>query len=431
MDGLLTAVKTVKRDTESPLGDASDSQRLHDASPGSPLDLDSRNISTAQIINVLKSNPNRDQLSLVLAALDPFNNSTQAKDLDIRIPSPTTAQMLQILVTTTIPDHWSSLDAKPKERRPKNARSRAALLRCLSSVAGLGSLVAQLRSLIAVARAPAKEGKSSGPQLVIRDLLIVLAALLEPHDFLLRLFSDLLAIYDNNTRRQVAWRELVSLIAGGRLLSTAAEALTLIDEQQASLSFSWLGDGSQYALWLGGNICRMVSDLKPDQESDWGSVAFLMGRALSLGYAGMSCVLIHMWFSKANLLADQLVREIYSGLLIEKTLPKQFGLLLDHLRQTEQIATVEAIFRDVQKKYLSENMSGTFDHPNTSDDVVKGVSTLCSLIIDDRPFLRSQIMNWLSKSQGGSIQTLGLRRALLASYTKCEGKVYIFHGGRV
>lgn len=279
MEGLLTEIKTAQYDSDSFIAPAAESQRVE--APTNDLDVD--NLSSRHIIDLLKSNPDREQLSAILAFIDPFSKSTAKKDFDLRLASPITAQILHLLVSTTIPTHWALWNTK--ESKGKDAKSRAALLRCLSSVAGLGSLVAQLRTLISATRASAQQAQGSSSQLGIRDILAVLAALLEPTDFLTRLSSDISKIYDNNTRQQVAWRELVSLVAAGKILSTAAEAITVLGESPVS-SISWVGDGSQYASWIGRNVCHMAVKLNPDDESDWSSLALLTGRALSLGYTG-------------------------------------------------------------------------------------------------------------------------------------------------
>ncbi|CEO60321.1 hypothetical protein PMG11_04953 [Penicillium brasilianum] len=394
MEGLLTAVKTINRDSESPLV-AVETQSRNDSSIKPVVDL-SQDISLEQLVQTLKSHPGNDELAAALATLDPFSKSRKIQDLDIRIPSPTTAQILQILVTTTIPDHWSFLNGK--ESKAKDAKCRAALLRCLSSIAGLGSLVAQLRTLIANSRAAAQKAEGSSSHLMILDLLSVLAALLEPKDFLSRIYTDISSIYENRTRQQVAWREFVSLVAAGKILSTAAEALTVANTSARVSSVSWIGDGPRYASWLGGNITNLASKISAGDESHWTSLAFLTGRALSLGYS------------------DQLVREIYSGLLFEQPSHANFGSLVDHLRQPEQIVVLESIFRDVQKKYFSDDLSENFKQSDASNSFISGVAALCQVIIANRPFLKDQILGWLSKSQGGSIQTIGLRRALLAAY---------------
>ncbi|KAF3389275.1 DNA replication checkpoint protein tel2 [Penicillium rolfsii] len=393
MDSLLTAVKTINRESQYPLV-AVETQTRNDASIESAVDL-SQDISSQQVVQILKSHLSNDELAVALAALDPFNKSREINDLDIRIPGPTTAQILQILVSTTIPNHWASLNGK--DSTAKDARCRAALLRCLSSIAGIGSLVAQLRTLIASSRAAAHKADGQNNHVMIRDLLSVLAVLLEPKDFLHRIYNDIVSLQGNRNRQQVAWKEFVSLVAAGKILSMAAEALTIANASELISSVCWIGDGPRYATWLGGNIAYLASKIK-DDVNDWASIALLTGRALSLGYA------------------DQLVREIVSGLLFEQLSPAQFGLLVDHLRQPEQVALLEAIFRDLQKKYFSDDLSAPFKQSDPFNNTIAGVAALCKVIIGDRPFLKDQIMSWLSKSQGGSIQTIGLRRALLAIY---------------
>jgi telomere length regulation protein len=290
MDDLLTAVKTVRRDPEFSLTPVTTVQS-EDVSSKHNFDLD--NLSARHIIDLLKSNPDHDQVFAALTALDPFSKSKATKDFDLRIASPVTAQILQVLVSTTIPHHWRLLDAK--DSKGKDAKARAALLRCLSNITGLGALVAQVRHLINIARASAQEAQGSSTPLVIKDLLAVLAALLEPKEFLLRLSTDISAVSGNKVRQQITWRELVSLVAASKILSTAAEALTVVHESSSLSSISWVGTGSQYASWLGRNISHMTLKLAPDNESDWASVALLTGRALSLGYTGKLGMMISMW----------------------------------------------------------------------------------------------------------------------------------------
>lgn len=282
MDGLLTAVKTINRGAEPPLV-AVETQSRNDAVIKPAVDL-GQDISSQHLIQILKSHPSTEELAAALAALDPFNNSRKIQELDIRIPGPTTAQILQTLVSTTIPDHWTALDGN--NRKAKVAKCRAALLRCLSSIAGLGSIVAQLRTLIASSRAAAHKAEGSNNHRMTRDLLSVLAALLEPKDLLTRIYTDISSLYENQTRQQVAWREFVSLIAAGKILSTAAEALAVANASEPMSSVSWIGDGPRYAVWLGENIAHLASKIKINDENGWTSLALLTGRALSLGYAG-------------------------------------------------------------------------------------------------------------------------------------------------
>lgn len=290
MEGLLTEVKTVKRDLDSSITPAAD---VPEVSTKHDLDLD--HLSSRHIIDLLKSNPDREQLSAILAFIDPFSKTQASRDFDLRLASPITAQILQLLVSTTIPTHWGLLDSK--QSKGKDLKSRAALLRCLSSVAGIGSLLAQLRTLIGTARASAHQAQGSSSQLAIQEVLAVLAALTEPKDFILRLYSDISKIYDK-TRQQVAWRELVSLVAAGKILSTAAEALTVLDATSVSSSH-WIATGPQYAVWIGRNVAHMAVKLNQEDKSGWSSLALLTGRSLSLGYTGEYNLLCD-YRSKAN-----------------------------------------------------------------------------------------------------------------------------------
>lgn len=116
------------------------------------------------------------------------------------------------------------------------------------------------------------------------------------------------------------------------------------------------------------------------------------------------------------------MREVYTGLLVDKAHSTQYTSLFDNLRPTEQVAFLEASFRDIEKKYFSTELSGSVAQPSTSP-VVCAVAGLCSNLVGSRPQLQGQLIDWLSKGQGGSIQTSGLRRALLAGFGDNEGRI--------
>ncbi|KAL3446884.1 telomere length regulation protein-domain-containing protein [Aspergillus insuetus] len=397
MDGLITEIKTVTRNGDDILRAREDkSPNLGSETRDHALSNVSRTgpASSADILSILRSNPGQDELSRALFILDPFRKGGVALDFDIRVPSPKTAQILNALVTITVPDHWDPLNTASKGPSTGYTKLRAALLRCLSSVPGISCLVTQLRSLIAQARSSSQQADASGSGIRIRNILEVTSALLEPQDFVLRLRADIDTVNKNDMQKQVAWKELLSLIAASRVLSTAAEALSLASESDASGKLSWLGNGSQYASWLGANICHMASKLAAtSQEEQWKALAALTGRALSLGYT------------------DQLVRELYLGLLVNQPLMEQYAALFDRIRWTEQLAVLEAVFRDIEKKHL---LTGS-TNGNTASDPVDSIAALCSILLSKRSNLESQLIDWLSKGQGGSIQTPALRRAIIVN----------------
>ncbi|GAB1213537.1 hypothetical protein ATERTT37_002687 [Aspergillus terreus] len=403
MDSLLTEIKTVSNDQQSssitPVSEAPHRDGLEKSQLGSAGDPTSLN----DILALLRSKPDIDQLAQLLVSIDPSNKDRPATHFDLRVASPATAQILNALVSVTVPDHWELLVTKTQGSRTGTAKVRASLLRCLSSVAGVSCLLAQIRSLVALSRASSEKAKTSGSHIQLRNTLSVVSALLEPKDFCLRLYTNIEALYANATQKQIAWKEFLSLIAASRVLSSAAEALSLLEESEQS-TISWIGDGYRYASWLGANVCHMASKLEHGNAEAWKALASLMGRALSLGYT------------------DQLVREVYTGLLVDKAHSTQYTSLFDNLRPTEQVAFLEASFRDIEKKYFSTELSGSVAQPSTSP-VVCAVAGLCSNLVGSRPQLQGQLIDWLSKGQGGSIQTSGLRRALLAGFGDNEGRI--------
>ncbi|THC92106.1 hypothetical protein EYZ11_008432 [Aspergillus tanneri] len=386
MDGLLAEIKTVKHDRKGVLLSSAPEEPLvanSEGETGPKADLNEDQPSADYILTVLRSKPDGTELSRVLAILDPFNKRTSSPKFDVRIPGPTTAQILKALVSITIPDHWNSIDSGSWRSDSSNTKARAALLRCLSSVAGISCLITQLRSLIASSRS----SKDSGNQRHIRDLLAVISALLEPRDFALRLHTNIEALYSNSTQKQIVWRELLSLIAASRVLSTAAEALTLLGDISGVNAISWVGEGPRYASWIGINICHMASKISPDNQEHWKAVASLTGRALSLGYT------------------DKVVGQVYSGLLIQQDFHTQYTSLFDNLRPTEQLKVIEAVFCDVEKKHFSIDLSRE-ERGHGSDQVVKGVAALCSIILPNTQVILLAA-GYLQRLDPGAVKSIG------------------------
>lgn len=123
-----------------------------------------------------------------------------------------------------------------------------------------------------------------------------------------------------------------------------------------------------------------------------------------------------------NNMPDRLVREIYSNLLIDQQLAKQYSALFDHLRWTEQLSMLEAIFRDIEKQYFP---AGNFSGDKMDlDQSIDSIAALCSDLISKRANLESQLVEWLSKGHGGSIQTIALKRAIIVNLAHDRGNVY-------
>src|SRR5215471_9467226 len=151
MDDILTAVKTIDNRQESDISISRDGN-LSPSENETPCGaaIEKRDISSPEsILGILKSSPGHSQVVEVLNFLDPSRTSENA--FNITVPSPMAAQILHVLISTTIPDHWSSLgledDESPSDRGLKS-KPKAVLLRCLSSVAGIGAVMIHIRTLL-------------------------------------------------------------------------------------------------------------------------------------------------------------------------------------------------------------------------------------------------------------------------------------------
>lgn len=289
MESLLKIAK------ENPSQEARDDQ-LKEVSPSKislveeiPETSESNITTPEDALAILKSSPTRIAVNKALNFFDPAKASEGV--FDITLPGPLSAQILHALVGTTIPDQWDAVSVEKQSNNApngSNGRPKGVLLRCLSSASGIGALVAQLRTLIASRKSTRGDGARSSPQILIHDILHILSLLLKPEDLLLRIYSDVAKKIDKPTQKQLLWQELTSLLAAGKVLSTAAEALSITTSTTTSLSKVWLGDGKAYASWLGRCIGHMVSKLQADDSQGWKYLATFAGRSLNIGYPGRS-----------------------------------------------------------------------------------------------------------------------------------------------
>lgn len=291
MEDMLRVVGSVNKSEELPF--IRDSNHIISTAQNDIHTAESRQIAVftpENALETLKSQPRTSEVVVVLNYLDPTVPAEE--HFSIIAPGSTAAQILHVLVSITIPDHWKNLTAEDELEASSKGKgigtkhkTRAALLRCLSSVPGIGIILAQLRKLLAGLSSPVEDGKSPGSHAVIKDLLTVMSSLLKPQYLLLHIHSGISKYAVNNVQKQVIWKELTSYLAAGKVLSTAAEAFKSIDEL-ASSKLSWISEGSAYASWLGGQITTMAMNLERGDTDAWSCLSSFTGRSLSLGYIG-------------------------------------------------------------------------------------------------------------------------------------------------
>ena len=247
-----------------------DKSYLNDSSPKTLAD-------DAQLI--LNNQPDREDLVAVLQYLQ---YGIEGKhDFNIRLPGPKASQILNVLVTVTIPDQW--LHLRGRSLAKSEAQLKKLLIAPLASVAGIGALLMQIRRL----------SSTTHPEVdpVLEDAISILAAILERQSILGRFMSDSKQFFTNETAGRVFWQEVTSLLAGSKILTTMAQAFAQVKPLSDRIpEFQWLGDGSEYSKWLSKNISAAAIDLKPGLDivdESLNKLGQVFKRGLSLGYRGL------------------------------------------------------------------------------------------------------------------------------------------------
>ena len=88
--------------------------------------------------------------------------------------------------------------------------------------------------------------------------------------------------------RDQQWKEFLSLVATGKVLSVGAQANHVLSTASDKIvAPTWTGDGREYARWLGRGIivlCKKSEQAENDEA--WISVGQLCSKSFSIGYTG-------------------------------------------------------------------------------------------------------------------------------------------------
>ena len=246
--------------------------------------LENSTLSTPEdALEALKSKPNFTLLNHVLRWLDPAKVKTN--DFNIKIPGPKATQIIYVLVADTVLDYWGVLN----EENSPSLKQKSLLLRCLRSVSGIGAILARLRVFLDLEEDPQKGQafSANGKAKVVRDLLSVLEDILKGSGFVSCIRIDIDSLILGTLQRTLLWKDFITTIASGRLLSLAAEADQVIRKSSLIVrDGSWLGDGIQYSSWLGANVAYILLHSEIERPEDWKALAQLVNRALTIGYIG-------------------------------------------------------------------------------------------------------------------------------------------------
>lgn len=223
-----------------------------------------------QALEILKAQPGREDLEAVLSYLKDGVESKHA--FNIHLPGPQTSQLVNTLVTVTIPDQWHNL--RPAKLTMEEKQIKNYLLSCLRSVAGLGALVLQIRNLMTF---------SNQNTVLLEDTISVLTSLLQGHNTLERFIKDGFILFPKDMQRRVFWQEVIALLAGSKILSICAQAFTeQLDSSVDKESKSWLCERVSYVKWLANNSATASTSLGSHEPERWTMLAQFIKRGLSL-----------------------------------------------------------------------------------------------------------------------------------------------------
>ncbi|KAK3112623.1 telomere binding protein [Teratosphaeriaceae sp. CCFEE 6253] len=277
----LTAVKTTKPEGRQALRTLSQTAKA--TSDGAvvlaPPDANTEVAKTPEdALRILRSQPDTETLLATLRQISSYNGFD---GFYLPAPGPLQAQIVQAVLHETIPTFWTALG--PPEQ--------SALLNCLRSATGFNALLARLRTFSA-STGGKRPNDGAANSMQIRCLLDVASGLFTGVSFIRDLLIDLHRADSDSVKQSLTARELVSILASGRIIATVAQAEDAARQADNSLplSTSWLANGMHYAEWLGRNIaavlCSEFSSAKeslPDLRSQGGQ---LLIKALNLGYPG-------------------------------------------------------------------------------------------------------------------------------------------------
>ncbi|KIW92026.1 uncharacterized protein Z519_07008 [Cladophialophora bantiana CBS 173.52] len=352
-------------------------------------------------LEILRNQPNSEELAAVLQYLQ--YGIEGRHDFNIHVPSPKASQIINVLVTVTVPDHWFHL--QPATLSSADAQLKAILVSSLTSVAGIGALLMQIRRLSSIG---AGQDKS-----LLQDTSFVLSSVLGGNMIISKFLSHASKTVPTDTQRRVFWQEATALLAGSKILTTMSQVFaTHWDLNGFGENGKWLGDGSEYSRWLARNISNAATSLTALPHSSSQQISLLcqvLKRGLNLGYR------------------DTLISELYTSLLLEKAaLWTSMHILIKGLPVYDQRVVFDTILRDLARRFLQSgaDIVAPKELLVTITPAVGGVAAMINGLVQNNPILEAYIIHWLT-STNGECAGLGLnaRRAVIATLATSQDKL--------
>ncbi|KAI4631649.1 uncharacterized protein J4E87_002355 [Alternaria ethzedia] len=389
MADFLTAVSTRKVKKEEPLIQEVKSLSIQE-------DVVSIN-STESALEALKSQPSRNTVNAVLSYLT-------TEGFSLILPEPLNASIAHQLINDTIPNYWRTI---------KDADEVSKLEKILRNPTCLGHLNTRLRSLVADSHQKKAPGEARNTAEHIADALQVLSLVLSRDETSHLVLQDVLAFGKTPIQRKLIWREYITQVASGRLLSMAAEAEDVLKKSdEAHQDANWVADGKQYAAWLGRNIAVSL-ERNSNNEEYLAAIVELCSKSLGLGYTD-------------DIMSALVPTLIGSGAIARLT------DLLSQMKTFEQRKYLNAIVAFVAKKYFGTETISKDDAPVATSVTIASAAALFHMLIKDNDVLKEQLVISLTRSTVPALDdSLSARRSVLAALAKDEYKLYTLLEGLI
>ncbi|KAL8645869.1 MAG: hypothetical protein Q9226_007099, partial [Calogaya cf. arnoldii] len=387
MGELLVPVKTTKTQSSLEgnyeshlLGPKQQSLRLGHEEIGSP----------ERALEILRSRPQQDVLHSVLKWLHPSNSSNNG--FDVHGQTLQASQIVHTLVNDVLPGYWSLLSS---EQSGQSRRTRDTMILIMSNLSGISMLISRLKTFIS--RTETSEGKrpvrDSGQAEALTSAMSMLESVLEPKDIIYAIWTRLCASSDL-ARRWLLWKELVTLLGGGRVLSTASEADVILEKSSDHIrQRSWLSDGSRYCSWLGHNLNRMLVLSKAHENDTRKAYLQMLDRALTLGHV------------------DRTMEATFEG-MISGTDLSPYASFTKHLGNSTKKVVVYSLLRNLNKIHMGSSPDGAVRELG-SPKSIGGIAALLDWLSKKDEDLARLLVEWLSGD--GIVQDLRIRRAVVAA----------------
>lgn len=344
--------------------------------------------SLKDTLQVLQNQPDIVSLRHVLHYLD-----SEADHASIYLPNPEAAKIVNTLVSIILPDFWGTLKSSQSD-----TPDRHLLIACLTSILGIGSILARLKLL--TAELQEKKGNAQN----VAELLEVLDVVLQRDDFAQKIRTDINRLEAHAVRRTILWKDFVTQVASGRIISAAAQAENALRASGDVSPGLWLADGSGYARWLGRNIAVMAKPFAERDDTATAAAAQLLEKSFSLGYTSHIIEDIHINLSFAR---PSLLRNLWK--VIEK------------LRVSDQQRFLQTTLSMLDSKFLQTNRGDGDESAGKPSKAIGGSAALLRDLASNNDRLQDALVEWLTDDRSGG--STKLRRAALAALQTDEDRM--------